>query len=128
MAKTWGKTKEYPLHDPKEMHNLIVKAADKWVNGKSLAEAEAEVAQEHEKDMHIRAAAHHFAHGKAAQGLGDMESAKMHNHMYKKHLEHSGASHQEVLKHLNNEHRPLSKYKFAPHGMDAKVKDEVNKE
>lgn len=84
--------------------------------------AETKAHNDYRLEQHTIAAAHHLQGAKAAQGAGDMESARKHGAMYEMHVrqlghEPVGPVPDVVRAHLDNPER-TSIYKFKPHKSD----------
>lgn len=112
-----------PVSHPDHVVHLEQAAALNEFHHKMPREmAEEKAHRDYRLEQHSRAAAHHLQGMKAAQGSGDMDSARKHGAMYDMHLrqlghEPVGPVPDSVRAHLDHPDRE-SIYKFKPHKGD----------
>ena len=102
--------------------------------------AEAKAHSDYVRESQLDAAAHHLLGVKAAQAVGDMESARKYGLMYQQHCEKLGLNplmppDKEITKYMKAEDRGSVSSKFKPHKADyyvlpkeSMLKSEVAKE
>lgn len=80
-----------PIIDPEHAHDLETRAAiHEFHNKLPRHKAEERAHLEYVRDQRLTAAAHHLNGMKAAQAVGDMESARQHGMMYELHTKALG--------------------------------------
>jgi hypothetical protein len=119
--KEWGGAR-YQV-SPDHIEKLERYAAIHQYGGKKpMAKDEAEKAayEQHNKELHLEAAAHHYAHAKAAQAMGQVAVAHEHSMKYQKRMESAGVPYFPVPPEIKSfAHKENQEYKFKPHAMDA---------
>jgi hypothetical protein len=119
--KEWGGAR-YQV-SPEHVEKLERYAAIHQYGGKKpMAKDEAEKAgyDQLQKELHLEAAAYHYAHAKAAQAMGQLAVAHEHSMKYQNRMESAGVSYFPVPPEIKSfAHKENQEYKFKPHAMDA---------
>jgi hypothetical protein len=116
---------QYPVTDPKHIHDLETTAAiHQFISKHPRHKAEALAHDEYRRGQIAQAAAHHLSGMKSAHAAGAMDEAKKHGVMYSmalKELGHDpkGEVPPEVSNHLKNLETSSPVYKFKAHKGDA---------
>jgi hypothetical protein len=118
--KEWGNAK-YQV-SPDHIEKLERYAAIHQYGGKkAMAKDEAEKAgyDQLQKELHLQAAAHHYARAKAAQAMGQLNVAHQHSKKYQNRMESAGIPYFPVPSEVKSfAHKEDQNVKFVPHEMD----------
>jgi len=124
MAKTWQSNESWPITSAEDEADLYRRSVVKEFHEKKPRHiADAEAYSDWRREMHGKAAAHHLRGMRAAQGAGDMESARKHGFHYATHmqligLDPHGPVPPEITKHAGEQVKePI--YQFRAHPSDS---------